>query len=167
MPRAIIPCWTASPAPSKALPGLTGHNCKPSENRLAGGGSLFLPSRHGGGCHWHGSAFAPLAWCGELNPHFLFEASKRKRPFTVKRKDAFAANSASLGCLFACCGSCWLEMPTESGSLLPSALHRSDGTSLSPQVELRQKSGWSRVIYPPCPAAATLARQQNGCPGSA
>ena len=44
---------------------------------------------------------------------------------------------AGIGLL--CYGSCWLGVPTESGTLLLGALHRSDGTTLSPQVDLRRK----------------------------
>ena len=70
-------------------------------------------------------------------------------------------------------------MPTESGSLLPSALHHSDGTSLSPQVELRRMLGvlvgrpvllaplplpWqdSRTIAPAALSAAESAEREAG-----
>ena len=48
--------------------------------------------------HGAGTGDAPLCGAG-MNPHFLFDASKRKRPFTVKRKDALAQNGTSW-CLF-------------------------------------------------------------------
>jgi len=56
----------------------------------------------------------------ECAPAFLCLA-KEKPPRPVEKKTLFAANSALCASLLVY-GSCWLEVPTESGHLLLAAL---------------------------------------------
>ena len=116
-------------------------------------------------------AFAPRAvqalrrtpGAGCFAPPLFFVLPKKSRRARWKRKRFMCrkAGGPLRAAFLLGCGSCWLEVPTESRTLLLGALHRSDGTTLSPQVEPRQFSSWLRAICPSCPAAATPA-EANG-----
>jgi len=73
-----------------------------------------------------------------MHPPFSLLAAKKTGRARSKRNRFYVAKPAArLGCLFAACGSCWLEVPTESISLLPGALDRFPRRTVPPHFEVR------------------------------
>ena len=87
-----------------------------------------------------------------MNPHFLFEASKRKRPFTVKRKDAVPQIRHPLDASLLEYGS----VPNQCGfrfRLVPAALHLLPCGSASPHLAAWVLA-WAVDVHPlPLPTA--------------